>query len=72
VSVNTVLEVGGNYTYYSIARERSMSKICDDTNQTDQLRFWVSELTAFSPKQVDSVVEVLKSRKLRPVDRMAS
>jgi hypothetical protein len=49
-----------------------MSKICDDTNQTDQLRFWVSELTAFSPKQVDSVVEVLKSRKLRPVDRMAS
>jgi hypothetical protein len=49
-----------------------MSKICDDINQTDQLRFWVSELTAFSPKQVDSVLEVLKSRNLRPVDRMAS
>jgi hypothetical protein len=49
-----------------------MSKICDDINQTDQLRFWVSELTAFSPKQVDSVLEVLKSRKVRPVDRLAS
>ena len=49
-----------------------MSKICDDINQTDQLRFWVSELTAFSPKQVDSVVEVLKARKVRSVDRIAS
>jgi fibrillarin-like rRNA methylase len=49
-----------------------MSKICDDINQTDQIRFWVSELTTFSPKQVDSVVEVLKARTVRPVDRMAS
>jgi hypothetical protein len=49
-----------------------MFKICDDTNQTDQLRFWVSELTAFSPKQVDSVLEVLKTRKVRPTDPMAS
>jgi hypothetical protein len=49
-----------------------MSKICDDINQTDQMRFWVSELTALSPKQVESVIEVLKSRTVRPIEQMAS
>ncbi|HEY9826083.1 MAG TPA: hypothetical protein V6D19_11585 [Stenomitos sp.] len=49
-----------------------MSKICDDINQTDQMRFWVSELTALTPKQVDSVLEMLRSRKIRSLDRMAS
>lgn len=49
-----------------------MTKICDDINQTEQIRFWVGELTAFSPKQVDSVIEVLKSRQVRTLERMAS
>jgi hypothetical protein len=49
-----------------------MSKICDDINQTDQMRFWVSELTALSPKQVDSVLEVLKTRNARPPERLAA
>jgi hypothetical protein len=49
-----------------------MSKICDDINQTDQMRFWVSELTALSPKQVDSVLEVLKTRNARPTEPMAA
>ena len=49
-----------------------MSKICDDINQTDQMRFWVSELTALTPKQVDSVLEVLKTRTVRPPERMAA
>lgn len=48
-----------------------MSKICDDINQTDQMRFWVSELTALSPKQVDSVLEMLKTRSVRPTEPIA-
>lgn len=49
-----------------------MSKICDDINQIDQMRFWVSELTALSPKQVDSVLEVLKTRNIRPIEPVAA
>lgn len=49
-----------------------MSKICDDVSQTEQMRFWVSELTALTPKQVDSVIELLKTKELRPSERMAS
>jgi hypothetical protein len=49
-----------------------MSKICDDISQTEQIRFWVSELTTFTPKQVDSVVEALKSKKTQPLETRVS
>jgi hypothetical protein len=49
-----------------------MSKICDDISQTEQIRFWVSELTAFTPKQVDSVIEILRAKEIRQSERMAS
>jgi hypothetical protein len=49
-----------------------MSKICDNINQTDLMRFWVSELTALSPKQVDSVLEVLKTRNARSSEQLAA
>jgi hypothetical protein len=49
-----------------------MSTICDDINQTEQIRFWVSELTTFTPKQVDSVVEALKSKKAQPLETRVS
>jgi hypothetical protein len=49
-----------------------MSKICDDVSQTDQMRFWVSELTALTPKQVDSVIELLRTKEPRQSERMAS
>jgi hypothetical protein len=41
-------------------------------HQTEQIRFWVSELTAFSPKQVEMVIEVMKTRLIKPLDRLAS
>jgi hypothetical protein len=49
-----------------------MFKICDDIHQTEQIRFWVGELTNFTPKQVDSVVEALKSKKTQPLETRAS
>lgn len=36
-----------------------MIKICDDVNQTELMRFWLQELTSFSPEQVEVVVETL-------------
>jgi hypothetical protein len=49
-----------------------MSKICDDINQTEQMRFWVSELTSFTPNQVDSVLEALKSKRIQKLEALAS
>ncbi len=49
-----------------------MSKICDDINQTEQMRFWVSELTSLTPKQVDSVLETLKSKRIQKLEALAS
>ncbi|NJM77531.1 MAG: hypothetical protein HC852_19325 [Acaryochloridaceae cyanobacterium RU_4_10] len=46
--------------------------VCDNINQTEQMRFWVSELTTFTPKQVDSVLEVLKTKKMQKVEPIAS
>jgi hypothetical protein len=40
-----------------------MLEICTDINQTEQMRFWVSELTGFTPLEVDSVLKVLKAKK---------
>ncbi len=40
-----------------------MPEICTDINQTEQMRFWVSELTGFKPHEVDSVLKVLKDKK---------
>jgi hypothetical protein len=49
-----------------------MSIVCDNINQTEQMRFWVSELTAFTPKQVDSVLEVLKTKRIQQTQPIAS
>jgi hypothetical protein len=49
-----------------------MSMVCDNINQTEQMRFWVSELTTFTPKQVDSVLEALKSKRIQHVEPIAS
>jgi hypothetical protein len=49
-----------------------MSMVCDNINQTEQMRFWVSELTAFTPKQVDSVLEVLKNKRVQQTQPIAS
>lgn len=40
-----------------------MPEICTDIAQTEQMRFWVSELTGFTPHQVDSVLKVLRAKK---------
>jgi hypothetical protein len=49
-----------------------MPEICNDINQTEQMRFWVSELTGCNPSEVDSVLKVLKAKKPRMSDRIAS
>jgi hypothetical protein len=49
-----------------------MSMVCDNINQTEQMRFWVSELTTFTPKQVDSVLEVLKTKRMQQAEPIAS
>jgi hypothetical protein len=49
-----------------------MSKICNDVSETEQLRFWVSELTTFTPKQVDSVIELLRSKEIHQSESVAS
>jgi hypothetical protein len=49
-----------------------MSMVCDNINQTEEMRFWVSELTTFTPKQVDSVLEALKTKKMQQMDPVAS
>lgn len=50
-----------------------MSDICDDINQTDQIRFWLNELTALSPKQIEKLIEKLKIRTVKPsLDRLIS
>lgn len=36
-----------------------MTNICDNTNQTELLRFWVRELTQLSPNEVDEIVTAL-------------
>jgi hypothetical protein len=40
-----------------------MPEICTDIEQTEQIRFWVSELTGFKPHEVDSVLKLLKAKK---------
>ncbi|KAI9134233.1 hypothetical protein [Acaryochloris sp. CCMEE 5410] len=40
-----------------------MMTICDNTNQTELLRFWVQELTHLSPHEVDEVVTALSQEK---------
>lgn len=72
MSGNTVLSSGGKYTNLHLRGNVKMSKICDNINQTDLMRFWVSELTALSPKQVDSVLEVLKTRNARSSEQLAA
>jgi hypothetical protein len=49
-----------------------MPEICTDINQTEQIRFWVSELTDFTPDEVDSVLRVLKTKKPRLSEQIAS
>jgi hypothetical protein len=49
-----------------------MPEICTDISQTEQMRFWVSELTGFTPREVDSVLRVLKARKPRLSEQIAS
>lgn len=48
-----------------------MSIVCDNINQTEEMRFWVSELTTFTPKQVDSVLEALKTKRTQKVEPIA-
>lgn len=38
-----------------------MSTICDDISQTEQIKSWVSELTGFTPQQVEAVLEVVQN-----------
>jgi hypothetical protein len=49
-----------------------MYKICDDISQTDQMRFWVSELTSLTPKQVESVLESLKMQRVQQFEHAVS
>lgn len=49
-----------------------MSMVCDNINQTEEMRFWVSELTTFTPKQVDSVLEALKTKEIQEAEPIAS
>ena len=36
-----------------------MINLCDDVKQTELMRFWLQELTSFSPEQVEVMVETL-------------
>lgn len=49
-----------------------MPDICNDINQTEQLRFWVSELTGFKPQEVESVLKVLRTKKPLPPSQSAA
>jgi hypothetical protein len=51
------------YTLAIDVRKSDVPEICTDIEQTEQMRFWVSELTGFTPHQVDSVLKVLKDKK---------
>lgn len=57
---------------HRIRKSAEMSKICDDISQTDQIRFWVSELTSLTPKQVDSVLESLEMKRVQQFERVVS
>lgn len=39
-----------------------MTSICNNTDQKDLLRFWVSELTQLSPNEVDEIVTTLSQK----------
>lgn len=49
-----------------------MPEICTDISQTEQMRFWISELTSFTPCQVDSVLNILKTKKPLLSNQIAS
>jgi hypothetical protein len=63
VSKNTDSKILDSYTLAINLRKPDMPEICTDINQTEQIRFWVSELTDFKPHEVDSVLKVLKAKK---------
>jgi HPt (histidine-containing phosphotransfer) domain-containing protein len=44
-----------------------MFSICDDIQQTDLLRSWVEELTAFTPQQVETVIQQIQESDLERV-----
>jgi hypothetical protein len=49
-----------------------MPEIFSDVNHTEKMRFWVSELTSFTPREVDSVLKVIKATKARQTNQIAS
>jgi hypothetical protein len=42
-----------------------MQNICESLDQKEQLRFWISELTGFTPQQTEAVITLMKERKTR-------
>ncbi len=44
-----------------------MFSICNDINQTDQIRSWVEELTHFSPQQVETVMQQIQNQDYQQV-----
>lgn len=40
-----------------------MYSICNNTDQKDLLKFWVSELTHLSPNEVEEIVMTLNQQK---------
>ncbi|NCJ07696.1 hypothetical protein GS597_14490 [Synechococcales cyanobacterium C] len=43
-----------------------MYSLCEDANQKDLMRFWISELTGYPPQKVETVVETLSQRRVLP------
>jgi hypothetical protein len=39
-----------------------MVSLCDSLDQKELIRFWIEELTDFTPQQVDAVVEQMKTK----------
>jgi hypothetical protein len=40
-----------------------MQNICESLDQKELLSFWISELTDFTPQQVETVIKAMKERK---------
>jgi hypothetical protein len=49
-----------------------MPEIFSDINHTEKMRFWVSELTSFTPREVDSVLKVIKAKRTSQIEQIAS
>lgn len=49
-----------------------MPEIFSDINHTEKMHFWVSELTSFTPREVDSVLKVIKATQNRQSSKVAN